>query len=177
MRLPWAEPHARFTALFERLAIDVLKETDVRGATRLLRISWDEAWHLMERAVRRERQAKVARVPTRLGVDEKAAANGQQYVTIVCDVDEGTVEYIADDRKQRILDGYVTQWSEAERTGMAAIAMDMWEPYVHSVLAHVPGGAGKIVFDKFHIMSHVGKAVDTVRTQEHRALRDEGTRA
>jgi hypothetical protein len=62
------------------LAIDVPKETDVRGATRILRISWDEAWHLMERAVRRGRQAKVARVPARLGVDEKAAAKGQQYL-------------------------------------------------------------------------------------------------
>jgi len=174
VRLPWAEPQARFTALFERLAIDVLKETDVRGATRILRISWDEAWHLIERAVRRGQQAKVARVPARLGVDEKAAAKGQQYVTIVCDVDEGTVEYIADDRKQSSLDGYFTQWSEAERTGIAAIAIDMWEPYVQSVLAHVPGGAEKIVFDKFHIMSHVGKAVDTVRKQEHRALREAG---
>jgi hypothetical protein len=43
VRLPWAEVRARFTALFERLAIDVLQETDVRGATRILRISWDEA--------------------------------------------------------------------------------------------------------------------------------------
>lgn len=170
--VPWAEPHARFTALCETLAIDVLKETDVRGATRILRISWDETWHLMERAVRRGLQAKVARVPARLGVDEKAAAKGQQYLTIVCDVDEGTVEYIADDLKQRSLDSYFTPWSEAERTGIAAIAMDMWEPCVQSVLAHVPGGAEKMVFDKFHIMSHVGKAVDTVSKQEHRALRE-----
>ena len=44
VRLPWAEAHARFTLLFERLAIDVLKECDIRGATRILRISWDEAW-------------------------------------------------------------------------------------------------------------------------------------
>jgi transposase len=34
VRLPWAEVRARFTALFERLAIDVLKETDIQGATR-----------------------------------------------------------------------------------------------------------------------------------------------
>ena len=47
VRLPWAESHARFTLLFERLAIDVLKECDIRGATRILRISWDEAWHLL----------------------------------------------------------------------------------------------------------------------------------
>jgi len=30
--LPWAEPMSRFTVLFERLAIDVLKECDVEGA-------------------------------------------------------------------------------------------------------------------------------------------------
>ena len=40
VRLPWAEVRARFTALVERLAIDVLTETDIRGATRILRISW-----------------------------------------------------------------------------------------------------------------------------------------
>ena len=52
--------------------------------------------------------------------------------------------------------------------------MDMWEPYVQSVLAHVPDGRTKIVFDKYHIMSHMGTAVDTVRKREHRVLRDEG---
>src|SRR5262245_47886669 len=43
VRLPWAAPRARFTTLFERLAIDVLRETDVQGATRILRIVRGEA--------------------------------------------------------------------------------------------------------------------------------------
>lgn len=47
VRLPWAEARARFTTLLERLAIDVLRETDIRGATRILRISWDEARHVL----------------------------------------------------------------------------------------------------------------------------------
>jgi transposase len=38
--------------LFERLAIDVLKECDVLGAARMLHLSWDEAWHLMDRGCR-----------------------------------------------------------------------------------------------------------------------------
>ena len=42
-RLPWAEPNSRFTMLFERLAMDVLKECDVTGAARLLHLSCDEA--------------------------------------------------------------------------------------------------------------------------------------
>lgn len=48
--VPWAEPRSRFTLLFERLAIDVLGQCNVIGATRILRLSWDEAWGIMERA-------------------------------------------------------------------------------------------------------------------------------
>ncbi|MBX3234516.1 MAG: transposase family protein [Nitrospira sp.] len=77
--VPWAEPRSRFTLLFERLAIDVLRQCDVSGATRILRISWDEAWGLMERAVTRGRQRKVRTVVRRIGVDEKAAAKGHRW--------------------------------------------------------------------------------------------------
>ena len=174
VRVPWAEPHARFTLLFERFAIDVLKECDIRGATRILRISWDEAWHLMERAVARGQRAKAPRVPTCLGVDEKAAAKGHRYLTLVCDLQDATVEYIADDRKQASLDRYFETLTPDQRASIQAIAMDMWEPYVQSVLTHVPEGATKMVFDRYHIMSHMGNAVDDVRKREHRVLREDG---
>src|SRR5712691_8870257 len=49
----WAEARSRFTLLFERFAIDVLRETDVDGVAKILGLSWDEAHHLMERAVSR----------------------------------------------------------------------------------------------------------------------------
>jgi transposase len=41
VRLSWAEESSRFTLLFERLAIDVLRESDILGATRILRIVGD----------------------------------------------------------------------------------------------------------------------------------------
>lgn len=173
-RLPWAEPRSRFTALFERLAIDVLKETSITGGMRILRISWDEAWHIMERAVERGQRAKPRRLPAELGVDEKAAAKGQKYITIVCDLQRGTVEHVSDDRKQESLDSYFTKFSEEERKGVEAVAMDMWDPYMRSVVEHVPSGKDKIVFDRFHIMNHMGEAVNDVRKREHRDLRAEG---
>jgi transposase len=46
----------------------------------------------------------------------------------------------------------------------------MWEPYVQATRAHVPDAAAKIVFDRYHIMTHMGRAVDDVRKREHRAL-------
>jgi len=156
--LPWAEPHARFTALFERLAIDVLKETDITGACKILHISWDEGWHLMERAVARGMARKERRVPGLMGVDEKAAAKGQRYLTLVCDLESATVEYIADERKQASLDGYFEALSEGEREQIKAVAIDMWEPYVNSVCAHLPDPEQKIVFDRFHIMTQVSRS-------------------
>jgi transposase len=174
VRLPWAEPRARFTTLFERLAIDVLRETDVQGATRLLRISWDEAWEIKRRAVARGRARRQPHVPARLGVDETAVARGQNYLTLVCDLTAGTVEYLADERKQASLDGYFTALTPEQRGQIQAVAMDMWEPYAQSVRAHVPQAETKIVFDPFHIVQHMNAAVDQVRRQEHRVLQAQG---
>lgn len=174
VRLPWAEAKSRFTTLFERLAIDVLKECDVLGASRLLRLSWDEAWHLMERAVARGLQRKPARTLAHIGVDEKSAGKGQDYITVVCDLDGGTVEHIADERRQASLDSYLAQLTSEQRAAIEAVAMDMWEPYINSVRQHLDGADEKIVFDRFHLMGYMGKAVDTVRKQEHRRLRAQG---
>lgn len=172
--LPWAEGRGRFTSLFERLAIDVLRETSVTGAMRILRISWDEAWLILERAVQRG-QARRERIPVkRMGVDEKAIAKGHKYLTLIYDLEAGSVIHIADDRKKESLDGYLTSLWLEERNGIEAIAMDMWEPYFQSVLQHVPGAADKIVNDRFHIMKHMVDAVNDVRKREHRTLMKEG---
>jgi len=48
--------------LFERLATEVLKEANIEEAARLLRVSGDEGWNLMDRAVRREQRKKKRRV-------------------------------------------------------------------------------------------------------------------
>jgi hypothetical protein len=44
-------------------------------------------------------------------VDEKAARKGHSYLTLVYDIAGGTVEYIADDRKQASLDPYFESFS------------------------------------------------------------------
>jgi transposase len=130
--LPWADTKARFTLLFERLAIDVLRECDVLGATRILRISWDEAWHILERAVERGLLAKEKRMCARIGVDEKSIGKGHTYMTLVCDLEASTVEYIAEDRKQTSLDGYFQGLSQEQKEGIEAVAMDIWDPYIAS---------------------------------------------
>jgi len=174
LRVPWAEPGSQFTALFERLAIALLRECSITGAVRLLRISWDEGWGIKGRAVKRGLARRGHDVVARLGVDEKAIAKRHRYLTIVADLAQSRVLYLADDRKQESLDGFWPTLTPAQRDGITAIAMDMWEPYVQSTRAHLPEADAKIVFDKFHVVKHLHEAVDRVRRGEHRALKRDG---
>ncbi len=63
--VPWAEPHSRFTIMFERFAIEVLLMTQtVKGAMTILRLLWDATWNIIERlsnVVRPERNRRYYR--------------------------------------------------------------------------------------------------------------------
>jgi len=176
VHVPWAEARSRFTQLMERLIIDlILQCSTVTGACRIAGISWDEAWGVMDRAVGRGRARKQARPIRYVGVDEKAFRKGHRYHTIVCDLEQATVEYVAEDRRIESLGAYFDQLTPAQRDALAGVAMDMWEPYIQATRTRLPDGDGRIVFDRFHIMREMIKAVDTVRKQEHRAfLREDG---
>jgi Transposase len=58
--------------------------------------------------------------------------------------------------------------------GIKAVAMDMWQPFIGTVSKLLPQADTKIVFDRFHIVAHMNKAVDIVRRRENRELRATG---
>ena len=120
------------------------------------------------------RRASVA--GRRLGIDEHSYLKRHQYVTMVVDLDTKTVLHVADDRKATSLDAYFSGLTLAERTGIEAVAMDMWDPYRTSVRHWVPDADAKIVFDRFHVMGHVLEALDQVRRKEQQVLRKMGDR-
>lgn len=174
VKLPWAEPGGRFTALFERLAIDWLTAASQKAVGERLGLSWDEIHGIMDRAVERGLERRQAEKLAVLGVDEKAFRKGQKYFTLVNDLERSRVLYVAEDRTQASLDGFWETLTEEQVASIEAVALDMWDPYIASVREHVADANGKIVFDKFHIAKHLGEAVDRVRRRENKTLRAAG---
>lgn len=174
-RLPWADPKSRFTLLFERFAIDVLRMANVDAAAKLLRLSWDEAWRIKGRAVERglERKAKVP--PRYIGIDEKAFRAGQaSYMTIVCDLIKGNVEWVGVDRKAETVAAYFDQFTDEQLEKIDGFAMDMWRAYTKAVRDRIPDADNKIIYDRFHVMKEVNEALDLIRKAENRELLKEG---
>jgi len=174
VRLPWAEPFSRFTALFERLAIDWLKAASQQAVAERLGLSWDEVHAIMERAVKRGLARRKREMIGYLGVDEKSFRKGHKYLTIVNDLARGRVLYVAKDRKQSSLDGFWPTLTKKQLKWIAGVALDMWDPYEQSIRAHLPEAEEKMVFDKFHVAKHLSEAVDKVRRGEHQALAKKG---
>jgi transposase len=142
--------------------------------SRLIDLSWDEGWGVMERAVRRGLERKERRVPERIGVDEKSFARRHKYETLIYDLDRRCVEYVTDGRTEESLAEYYLQFEKKELKQVKVVAMDMWEAYIGATKAHVPEADGKIVFDKFHVVQYMTKAVDKVRKAENAELDGQG---
>ena len=102
----------------------------------ILRTSWDETWHILKRAVERGLARKVAEPTPRLGIDEKAFAKGQSYVTLLVDLDKSTVEAISDGNNTESAKTCFSQLSEAQLESIEAIAMDMSVAYHAVAIKH-----------------------------------------
>jgi transposase len=167
---PWAEPGSGHTMMCERWLIDLERECSIEAVCRLVNVEWHEAWGVMEKAVARGMARKERRIPEHLGVDEKSFAKGHKYETIITDIAKGTVEYVVDDRTEESLKKYYKKFTRKERSGVKALAMDMWVPYIKATMECVPDAEKKIVFDKFHVVKYITEAVDKVRKEENKEL-------
>jgi transposase len=60
-------------------------------------------------------------------------------------------------------------WLGARKSLRIRLAvMDMWKPFRLATQAHAPQAA--ILFDKFHVIRHLGEALDQVRKSEYARL-------
>src|SRR5690606_14043163 len=169
--VPWAEPGSRFTALFEALVIDWLRDASISAVARNLGLSWDQLDGIMQRAVGRGLSRREKQYPQRLGVDETSFRKRHEYITVVQDQGNGAVLHVADGRGRESLAEYYAGPDADQLGNIESVAMDMHRPYINATLQYVPDAGDRICFDKFHVAKLLGGAVDMVRRSEHAALR------
>jgi transposase len=171
--VPWAEPHGRFTLLFEAFAIRVLQAAgSVEQARTLLRLSWGSVQRIMDQGVERGLARREVDEVRRVGVDEKSFGRGHDYISVLTDVDGRRVLEVSEGRDEAAADALWTSLPDAQRTKVEAVAMDMWQAFENSAAKQVP--QAEVVHDRFHISKHLNEAVDKVRRQEHKALMKAG---
>ena len=127
--IPWTEKRSRFTLRFETRSIRMLQNIDTYSFTDIMKLSWNQAWNILDRAVKGGIERKRGN-PSIIGIDEKSYRKGHKYITLVYGMMNNGVEYISYDRKKKSLDQYYNTLSREQLSSISAVSMDMWEPFM-----------------------------------------------
>jgi transposase len=167
--VPWARPNSGFTLLFEGFAMALAMHMPIAVAAGFLKITdkrlWRVVFHYVGAAVARMDLSAVKRVC----IDETAAKRGQDYITLVVDIDGRRVVFVADGRSadtvRQFADHLEDRDGDASRIKQACI--DMSPAFISGVTENLT--EAEITYDRFHVMKLIGDAVNDVRRAEVKA--------
>ena len=171
--VPWAGKHSRFTLMFEALAIELIQACgNVKSAAGLLGLDWDSVHRIVQRAVQRGLERREVQTLQYVGIDEKSFRRGHSYISLLVDLTGARVLEVVEDRTEAAADRLWEDLPDEQKEQIEAVAVDMWPAFANSIETNAQ--QAEIVHDRFHISKHLNEAVDQVRRQEHKALKQAG---
>lgn len=169
VKVPWAEPHGRFTLMFEAFAVTVIEAArSFVQAMEILKVDWHTIQEIVRRAGERGLLRRSTEAVKHVGMDEKSFGRGQDYVSLMTDLSGRRVLDVVKDRDTA---SALKLWEclpEPQRERVEAVALDMSPEFTSA--AQQAARRAVIVYDKFHVAKHLNEAVDKVRREEHRRL-------
>lgn len=174
-RVPWATPGARHTRRFDEHVASLVQVADRSAAARMFRVAWRTVGGIVERVVGERLSRRRLNGLVAIGVDETSYKRGHRYLTVVSCLVTGKVVWVGEGSTAETLGRFFAELGPYRSRKLAVVAMDMSEAYQKAVREHAP--QAEIIFDRFHVVQLLLKAVDEVRREQCRALHAEARRA
>jgi len=134
-----------------------------------LNLDWDTVKTLEKQYMRAQLAKAGTPGPKVIGIDEIAIRKGHTYRIVVSDLIRGRpIWFGGEDRSEASMAQFYDWLGGKKSRGIRLAVMDMWKPFRNATVARAPQAA--ILFDKFHIMRHLGEALDKVRKAEYARL-------
>ena len=134
-----------------------------------LQLEWHTVKELDKQYMREQLRRSGIPGPKIIGIDELSIRKRHTYRIVVSDlVRERAIWFGGTDRSEASLDEFYRFLGEKKAKRMRLAVMDMWRAFRKSTARNAPQAA--ILFDKFHIMRHLGEALDKVRKREYHRL-------
>lgn len=111
--------------------------------------------------------------PKIIGIDEISISKGHNYRIIVSDLERGRpIWFGGEDRSEESMTQFYDWLGPNKNKRIRLVVMDMWKAFENSATRNIPHAA--ILYDKFHIIRHLGEAIDKVRKTEYARLSGKG---
>jgi transposase len=145
------------------------RQSPIKDVAKELNLDWHTVKELDKQYMRLQLERAGTPAPKVIGIDEISVRKGHSYRIVVSDLIRGRPIWFGGvDRSEASMNQFYEWLGEKKARGIRLAVMDMWKPFRNATQKQAPQAA--ILFDKFHVMRHLGCALDKVRKSEYARL-------
>jgi transposase len=165
-RLDWLANYPFYTKRFAYFVGRRCRTATIKDVAQETHLDWKTVKELEKQYMREQLRRLGKPGPKVIGIDEVSIAKGHTYRIVVSDlVRRRPIWFGGQDRSEASMVQFFDWLGERKCRGLRLAVMDMWKPFRNMTIAKAPQAA--ILFDKFHVMGHLGDALDQVRKAEY----------
>ena len=145
------------------------RQSSISDVAREFKLDWQTVKSLDRQYMAEQLKRVGLPGPKAIGIDEISIRKGHTYRIVVSDlIRKRPIWFGGEDRTEASMAQFYQALGARKSAGIRLAVMDMWKPFRTATQTHAPQAA--ILFDKFHIMRHLGEALDKVRKSEYARL-------
>jgi len=168
-RIPFLADNPFYTKRFAFYVGERCRSSTIRDVARELHLDWHTVKELEKQYMREQLRRAGMPGPKIIGIDEVSIRKGHTYRIVVSDlVRRRPIWFGGKDRSEASMDEFFKWLGAKKSAGIRLAVMDMWRAFRNSTERHAPKAS--ILFDKFHVLRHLGDALDKVRKAEYARL-------
>ena len=162
--IPWSQGKSRLSVGLIWMLSDWCKLLAWNQVAQLFGIHWNPVATAVKQAVEYGLAHRQMGRVLHIGIDELSQRKGHVYVTNVYDLEGKRLLWSGPGRTQETLRSFFKEHGEALRKEVVGVCCDMWQPYIDMIQEYLPQAI--LVFDRFHVIQNLLRAVDQVRCEE-----------
>jgi len=168
VRPPWEGLSLHFTKEFEAFALLLMREMPMSRVAEITGETDTRLWRMLFRQVDAAYAGADFGNVCCVGVDEMSIRKGHEYVSVFADLVRKRVLFATEGKDAQVWLKFVEALEKhnGHRHAITQASMDMSPAYEKGVQENCRNA--QVVFDKFHVVMNVNKAVDQVRRAEVR---------
>jgi len=172
-KLDFLSANTRYTLRFAMQIGGLCRAMTVRDVARRMHLDWHTVKEL-DKLYMHEQLSRLGHPSPRvIGIDEISIAKRHVYRIVVSDLEhKRAIWFGGAGRSEADMDQFYAFLGKTNAAKLHLTVMDMWLPFRKSTQAQAPNAA--ILFDKFHVLRHLGDALDQVRKSEYARLTGKG---
>jgi transposase len=171
----WLSDNPFYTKRFAYYVGRRCRMSSIKDVAKELHLNWKTVKSLEKHYMAEQLRRAGNPGPRVIGIDELSIRKGHTYRIVVSDLlRQRPIWYGGHDRSELSLNDFYQSLGIKKCTGIRLAVMDMWKPFYKSTRANAPHAA--ILYDKFHVMRHLGQALDAIRKSEYARLKGDDRR-